>query len=51
MYTAPLSLQTVHDTLPDNDLVPLMQLGDEQHITTEEENTGTFFIICGVFVP
>lgn len=47
MYTAPLSLQTVHDTLPDNDLVPLMQLGDEQHITTEEENKGTFLLSVG----
>lgn len=38
MYAAPLFLQTVHDILPDNDLVPLIQLGDEQHITTEKEN-------------
>lgn len=38
MYAAPLFLQTVHDILPDNDLVPLIQLGDEQHITTAKEN-------------
>lgn len=42
MYVAPLFLQIVHDILPDNDLVPLIQLRDEQHITTDKENNGLF---------
>lgn len=37
MYAAPLFLQTVPDILLDNDLVPLIQLGDEQRITKEEK--------------
>lgn len=51
MYAAPLSLQTVPDILPDNDLVPLIQLGGEQHITIEEENNGAFLLFVGVLYP
>lgn len=52
MYAAPLFLQTVHDILPDNDLVPLIQLADEQHITTEEENkTIGLIYYFGFLVP
>lgn len=50
MYAVPLFLQTVHDILPDNDLVPLIQLRDEQHITTEEENNDAC-LLFGFFVP
>lgn len=46
MYAAPLFLQTVHDILLDNDLVPLIQLRDEQHITKKEENNDA----CLLFV-
>lgn len=52
MYAAPLFLQTVHDILPDNDLVPLIQLEDEQHITMEEESKIIMLIYYfGVLVP
>lgn len=44
MYAAPLFLQIVPDILPDNDLVPRIQWGDEQHITTEEEKTITVLV-------
>lgn len=37
MYAVPWFLQTVLDILPDNDLVPPTQLGDEQHISTGEK--------------
>lgn len=37
----------MHDILPDNDLVPLIQLGDEQHITTGEENKSNNICLFG----
>lgn len=52
MYAVPLFLQTTHGILPDNDLVPLIHLRDEQHITTEKENSDAydlFLFLC--FVP
>lgn len=50
MYAVPLFLQTVHDILPDNDLVPLIHLRDEQHITTEEENNDACLLFVGFFL-